>query len=169
MNIAAAGLPTTDEADGRATSFSRKRSSISFTRRCRSTLGRLIGREQQVLAYRHVRKQSVILKNVPAPSLLRGPVHARFAIEQKYIVDQDTTPVRSNESGDAVENKRLPCPAGTEQNRDAPFAPRTRHPSEKAADSRAGANRLLIEAWIIESGPIAWETTRPRAGSRASG
>ena len=78
-----------------------------------------LGRERQVLAQRHMRKQRVVLKHIAAIAFLRRQVHAGRGVVQDVVVQQDAAFIGLHESGDGIEHQRLARAAGAEEHRHA--------------------------------------------------
>src|ERR1700730_16893042 len=69
-----------------------------------------------VLLRVEMRKQCEILKNIANLTSGDGQVEASLSIEENTIAHRDAPCVRGCEAGDAVEQRRLPCPGGAKQN-----------------------------------------------------
>src|SRR5258708_7708411 len=69
-----------------------------------------------VLLRVEMRKQCEVLKNIANPTFGDGQVEAGLSIEENAIVQRDASCIRGCEAGDAVEQRRLPCPGRAEQN-----------------------------------------------------
>jgi hypothetical protein len=69
-----------------------------------------------VLLRVEVRKQCEVLKNIANLTFGDGQVKAGLSIEENAIVHRDASSIRGCEAGDAVEQRRLPCPGRAEQN-----------------------------------------------------
>ena len=75
--------------------------------------------EKEVVAQRHVRKQSAPQRKVPARPGYRGQIDARGAIEEKLAVDQNAALVRLDQTCDRFEQDRLARPRRAEHSRDS--------------------------------------------------
>ena len=73
---------------------------------------------EDILHDGHVRKQRILLKEVPDPPLLRGQVDARFAVKERLAVQHDAAAVRCHDPGDALERDALAAAGGAEQRHD---------------------------------------------------
>ena len=131
-----------------ATSVRRNFSSISFTLRCRPRRGARSAANSRFLPQRHVRKQRVVLKDVAAMARARRQMHARGAVEQDLIVQQDASFVGAHESGDGIERQRLAGAARTEQHRHAGGGAEIRDPAKNRRNP-ARPRTACGFAWIM--------------------
>jgi len=61
-------------------------------------------------------KECEVLKNIANLTFGDGQVEAGLTIEENAIVHSDASSIRGCEAGDAVEQRRLPCPGRAKQN-----------------------------------------------------
>ena len=69
----------------------------------------------QVLPDRHVRKQGVVLEQVPHPALLWLQVDPPFSVEQHPSIQFDAAPVRALDASDALQRHALAAAGGAQQ------------------------------------------------------
>jgi hypothetical protein len=69
-----------------------------------------------VLLRVEMRKECEVLKNIANLTFGDGQVEAGLAFEENAIVDRDASLIGGCEAGDAVEQRRLPCPGRAKQN-----------------------------------------------------
>ena len=68
-----------------------------------------------VLQHRHVRKEGVLLEEIPYPPFLRREIDVLFAVEERFAVEDDVSPVRRHDPGDAFERYALAAAGSAEQ------------------------------------------------------
>src|SRR5260370_40338162 len=66
-----------------------------------------------------MRKECEVLKNIANLAFGDGQVEAGLSIEENAMVHRDAASIGGCESGDAVEQGRLPCPGWAKQNGEA--------------------------------------------------
>ena len=68
-----------------------------------------------VLQHRHVREEGVLLEEIPHPPLLRREIDVLFAVEERFAVEDDVSPVRRHDPGNAFERYALAAAGIAEQ------------------------------------------------------
>lgn len=68
-----------------------------------------------VLQHRHVREEGVLLEEIPHPPLLRRKVDVLFTVEKCFAVEDDVSPVRRHNPGNAFERYALAAAGSAEQ------------------------------------------------------
>ena len=68
-----------------------------------------------VLQHRHDRKESVLLEEIPYPPLLRREIDVLFAVEERFAVEDDVSPVRRHDPGNAFERCARAAAGSAEQ------------------------------------------------------
>ena len=74
---------------------------------------------KNILPHGHVRKQSVVLKQIANLALLRRQIDALFRIEQRYTVEDNSPFVRRFNASDALERHALAAAGCAKQTEDA--------------------------------------------------
>ena len=95
----------------------------SFQREARDVLGedallflpRSVQREDDILAYGHVREEGIVLEEIADPARLRREVDAPLAVVERAPVQQDLPAVRTFEACDALERHALAAARGAEE------------------------------------------------------
>src|ERR1700687_4668458 len=68
---------------------------------------------------RQVRKQCQVLKHIAHSAKLRRNVDSALAVEQDFFFRRDSTRIRPDQSGNALQQGGLPCPRRTKQDRNS--------------------------------------------------
>src|SRR5215469_14655494 len=63
--------------------------------------------EHQVLANGQMRKQTPFLKNISYSATMRGSVDTALGIEKHLSIDDDPSPLRADQPGDRVDDRRF--------------------------------------------------------------
>src|SRR5579862_363334 len=75
--------------------------------------------ECDILFCAQMRKQRQILKDIASIAFSRRKIDCMRWIEESFLAHRDASRIRRSQSGDAIEQRGLPCSRWPKQNRDA--------------------------------------------------